>query len=172
MTCAVHGIYLKFGSFNGIDPIVPFLFPEYLFLLGPSAWPGTKFRLEAVLDVVLHGALISGAVECMLLRLAVNFESVNSADESQSCNFGGRRRGQSRSGGIPCPGAGTHRRGGGPCPTRSRPAIWVLRCLPRAQPLTQHLKGEIPRGARLHLRDGGVLEQSRSADRRERDARD
>jgi hypothetical protein len=25
MTCGVHGIYLKFGSFNGIDPIVPFL---------------------------------------------------------------------------------------------------------------------------------------------------
>jgi hypothetical protein len=23
MTCWVHGIYLKFGSFNGIDPIVP-----------------------------------------------------------------------------------------------------------------------------------------------------
>jgi hypothetical protein len=26
MTCGVHGIYLKFGSFNGIDPIVPFLY--------------------------------------------------------------------------------------------------------------------------------------------------
>jgi hypothetical protein len=26
MTCGVHGIYLKFGSFNGIDPIVPFFF--------------------------------------------------------------------------------------------------------------------------------------------------
>jgi hypothetical protein len=25
MTCEVHGIYLKFGSFNGIDPIVSFL---------------------------------------------------------------------------------------------------------------------------------------------------
>jgi hypothetical protein len=25
MTCGVHGIYLKFGSFNGIDPIVPLL---------------------------------------------------------------------------------------------------------------------------------------------------
>jgi hypothetical protein len=25
MTCGVYGIYLKFGSFNGIDPIVPFL---------------------------------------------------------------------------------------------------------------------------------------------------
>jgi hypothetical protein len=24
MTCGVHGIYLKFGSFNGIDPIVLF----------------------------------------------------------------------------------------------------------------------------------------------------
>jgi hypothetical protein len=24
MTCGVHVIYLKFGSFNGIDPIVPF----------------------------------------------------------------------------------------------------------------------------------------------------
>jgi hypothetical protein len=23
MTCGVHGIYLKFESFNGIDPIVP-----------------------------------------------------------------------------------------------------------------------------------------------------
>jgi hypothetical protein len=23
MTCRVHGIYLKFGSFNDIDPIVP-----------------------------------------------------------------------------------------------------------------------------------------------------
>jgi hypothetical protein len=23
MTCGIHGIYLKFGSFNGIDPIVP-----------------------------------------------------------------------------------------------------------------------------------------------------
>jgi hypothetical protein len=26
MTCGVHGIYLKFGSFNGIYPIVPILF--------------------------------------------------------------------------------------------------------------------------------------------------
>jgi hypothetical protein len=26
MTCGVHGIYLKFGSFNGIDPIVPSYF--------------------------------------------------------------------------------------------------------------------------------------------------
>jgi hypothetical protein len=26
MTYEVHGIYLKFGSFNGIDPIVPFCF--------------------------------------------------------------------------------------------------------------------------------------------------
>jgi hypothetical protein len=26
MTCGVHGIYLKFGSFNGIDPIVPTMF--------------------------------------------------------------------------------------------------------------------------------------------------
>jgi hypothetical protein len=25
MTCGVHGIYLKFGSFNGIYPIVPML---------------------------------------------------------------------------------------------------------------------------------------------------
>jgi hypothetical protein len=25
MTCGVHGIYLKFGSFNGIDPIVPLI---------------------------------------------------------------------------------------------------------------------------------------------------
>jgi hypothetical protein len=25
MTCGVHGIYLKFGSFNGIDPIVPYI---------------------------------------------------------------------------------------------------------------------------------------------------
>jgi hypothetical protein len=25
MTCGVHGIYLKFGSFNGIDPIVPII---------------------------------------------------------------------------------------------------------------------------------------------------
>jgi hypothetical protein len=24
MTCGVHGIYLKFESFNGIDPIVPY----------------------------------------------------------------------------------------------------------------------------------------------------
>jgi zinc finger SWIM domain-containing protein 3 len=26
MTCGIHGIYLKFGSFNGIDPIVPYNF--------------------------------------------------------------------------------------------------------------------------------------------------
>jgi hypothetical protein len=26
MTCGVHGIYLKFGSFNGIDLIVPYLY--------------------------------------------------------------------------------------------------------------------------------------------------
>jgi hypothetical protein len=53
----------------------------------------------------------------------VNSESVNSADELQSCNFGGRRRGQSRSGGIPCPGVGTHRRGGGP---RLRQLIFLI----------------------------------------------
>jgi hypothetical protein len=28
MTCGVHGIYLKFGSFNGIDPIVPLIFEK------------------------------------------------------------------------------------------------------------------------------------------------
>jgi hypothetical protein len=26
MTCGVYDIYLKFGSFNGIDPIVPFFY--------------------------------------------------------------------------------------------------------------------------------------------------
>jgi hypothetical protein len=26
MTCGVHGIYLKFGSFNGINPIVPYYY--------------------------------------------------------------------------------------------------------------------------------------------------
>jgi hypothetical protein len=26
MTCGIHGIYLKFGSFNGIDPIVPIFY--------------------------------------------------------------------------------------------------------------------------------------------------
>jgi hypothetical protein len=29
MTCGVHGIYLKFGSFNGIDPIVPILIDRH-----------------------------------------------------------------------------------------------------------------------------------------------
>jgi hypothetical protein len=33
MTCGVHGIYLKFGSFNGIGPIVPyFLLSIWLFI--------------------------------------------------------------------------------------------------------------------------------------------
>jgi hypothetical protein len=32
MTCGVHGIYLKFGSFNGIDPIVPIFIPIWLYL--------------------------------------------------------------------------------------------------------------------------------------------
>jgi hypothetical protein len=50
-----------------------FLFPEYLFLLGPSAWPGTKFRLKVVLDVMLHGALISGAVDCMVAEVGGEF---------------------------------------------------------------------------------------------------
>jgi hypothetical protein len=39
MTCGVHGIYLKFGSFNGIDPIVPKSYastPSILSLLPPS----------------------------------------------------------------------------------------------------------------------------------------
>jgi hypothetical protein len=30
MPCGVHGIYLKFGSFNGIDPIVPFFLDELI----------------------------------------------------------------------------------------------------------------------------------------------
>jgi hypothetical protein len=30
ITCGVHGIYLKFGSFNGIDPIVPYFFLKHL----------------------------------------------------------------------------------------------------------------------------------------------
>jgi hypothetical protein len=29
MTCGVHGIYLKFGSFNGINPIVPYYYVTY-----------------------------------------------------------------------------------------------------------------------------------------------
>jgi hypothetical protein len=33
MTCGVHGIYLKFGSFNGIDPIVPLDFVQFLSLV-------------------------------------------------------------------------------------------------------------------------------------------
>jgi hypothetical protein len=36
MTCGVHGIYLKFRSFNGIDPIVPIMF-EQIALLGGQA---------------------------------------------------------------------------------------------------------------------------------------
>jgi hypothetical protein len=37
MTCGVHGIYLKFGSFNGIDPIVPKL---------NDAWLGVYIYIE------------------------------------------------------------------------------------------------------------------------------
>jgi hypothetical protein len=33
MTCGVHGIYLKFGSFNGIDPIVPLIYLHLLIMI-------------------------------------------------------------------------------------------------------------------------------------------
>jgi hypothetical protein len=38
MTCGVHGIYLKFGSFNGIDPIVPFIY-VYIFITKRGSTP-------------------------------------------------------------------------------------------------------------------------------------
>jgi hypothetical protein len=45
MTCGVHGIYLKFGSFNGIDPIVLILKPPQ------SIWieiePNKPSRIQA-----------------------------------------------------------------------------------------------------------------------------
>jgi hypothetical protein len=37
MTCGVHGIYLKFGSFNGIDPIVPILKYQVITSIGYKA---------------------------------------------------------------------------------------------------------------------------------------
>jgi hypothetical protein len=40
MTCGVHGIYLKFGSFNGIDPIVPLI----KWSDGLTGWPDTVSR--------------------------------------------------------------------------------------------------------------------------------
>jgi hypothetical protein len=49
ITCGVHGIYLKFGSFNGIDPIVPFFIGRsvgatlYCTLLSPTAEIEAKF---------------------------------------------------------------------------------------------------------------------------------
>jgi hypothetical protein len=45
MTCGVHGIYLKFGSFNGIDPIVPFFSFLSLFTASISydMWPYKTF---------------------------------------------------------------------------------------------------------------------------------
>jgi hypothetical protein len=38
MTCGVHGIYLKFESFNGIDPIVP------LWIGGEMNMPLIRYR--------------------------------------------------------------------------------------------------------------------------------
>jgi hypothetical protein len=32
MTCGVHGIYLKFGSFNSINPIVPYYIYKKTFI--------------------------------------------------------------------------------------------------------------------------------------------
>jgi hypothetical protein len=44
MTCEVHGIYLKFGSFNGIDPIVPMLYVTFGFnaILNVFTFPCTS----------------------------------------------------------------------------------------------------------------------------------
>jgi hypothetical protein len=45
MTCGVHGIYLKFGSFNGIDPIVPiWIFINYYFIDALKRYKGSRFQ--------------------------------------------------------------------------------------------------------------------------------
>jgi hypothetical protein len=38
MTCGVHGIYLKFGFFNGIDPIVPKIYCVHLVNGAKTTW--------------------------------------------------------------------------------------------------------------------------------------
>jgi hypothetical protein len=45
MTCGVHGIYLKFGSFNGIDPIVPRF---YVSAKNMCIYPPRRLFLESV----------------------------------------------------------------------------------------------------------------------------
>jgi hypothetical protein len=46
MTCGVHGIYLKFGSFNGIDPIVPIFKGRFSKLVSIKILLKTKRRIS------------------------------------------------------------------------------------------------------------------------------
>jgi hypothetical protein len=46
MTCGVHGIYLKFRSFNGIDPIVPFFSSRQV--------PAIEKLHHATLEILLY----------------------------------------------------------------------------------------------------------------------
>jgi hypothetical protein len=49
MTCVVHGIYLKFGSFNSIDPIVPNRFDDTLvFIFCWDRWTKVYHIVEIV----------------------------------------------------------------------------------------------------------------------------
>jgi hypothetical protein len=61
MTCGVHGIYLKFGSFNSIDPIIP-IFKcknKKVLLRGNPAW-ASKCRGNLVCGRVPRGFLLEG----------------------------------------------------------------------------------------------------------------
>jgi hypothetical protein len=54
MTCGVHGIYLKFGSFNDIDPIVPPFNVSGSGQCGMVGWRIGILGLHVLLPVFLH----------------------------------------------------------------------------------------------------------------------
>jgi hypothetical protein len=58
MTCGVHGIYLKFGSFNGIDPIVPFINVKVVLTVGMKPYP--SLQRHCLVPLVLEGVWFLG----------------------------------------------------------------------------------------------------------------
>jgi hypothetical protein len=51
ITCGIHDIYLKFGSFNGIDPIVPYIYIR----IWPGQQEGTPYlKLHCLFNCQAH----------------------------------------------------------------------------------------------------------------------
>jgi hypothetical protein len=93
MTCGVHVIYLKFGSFNGIDPIVPNNNADSILSLGSSIydlWPNRPTRQGPHTNAHLEAARLPAPETCDVNKINIKhgyaYDSVRVTQLGQKTN--------------------------------------------------------------------------------------